>query len=148
MLAYIIMLWFVSLLFSYSIMFNRATLDIGKSISDTDSSTGYQDAITPPWSTKLMLVSFVVSIGTVISGWYQYGWLIGIAITISYLVLVQINIAVLLPKRRSNHFRHLIIRSMMIRYADFVKTGDIMRASAMAALLEKLDVPVPDLLGS
>ena len=47
----------VSLLLGYSLALTEATLAIGRSISDTDNPTGFQDEITPPWSTNLALVS-------------------------------------------------------------------------------------------
>jgi hypothetical protein len=143
MITYITLLWFASLLLGYSLAFNGATLAIGRSISDTGSPAGFQDAITPPWSTSLAIVAYAVSIGAIGYGWYQYGWLPGIGITIGFFFLVPINKVVLLPKSESNHFRRLILHSMMNRYADFIKSGDKMRASAMAALLNKLGTPVP-----
>lgn len=147
MTIYIILLWLVSLLLGYSLAFSGATLTIGKSISDTDSPTGFQDAITPPWSTNLTLLSYAATIGVIGYGWYEYGWLVGIGITIGFIFLVPINKVILLPKSESEHFRRLILRSIMNRYTDLVKSGDQMRASAMAALLEKLGVPVPEELG-
>ncbi len=144
MITYIFCFWLASLLLGYSLAFNGATLAIGKTISDTDSPTGFQDAVTPPWSTNLALVSYAMSIGVVGYGWYQYGWLTGIGLTVAFFLVVVINKVVLLPKSESDHFKRLILHSMMNRYADFIKSGDSMRASAMAALLEKLGAPVPE----
>jgi hypothetical protein len=147
MITYTIILWLASLLLGYSLVFQEATLAIGRSISDTDSPTGFQDAITPPWSTNLALLSYASSIGAVGYGWYQYGWLMGIGITIAFFFLVAINKVVLLPKSESDHFKWQILQSMINRYADSIKSGDSIRASGMATLLEKLGTPVPEDLG-
>jgi hypothetical protein len=144
MAIYIICLWLASLLLGYSLAFSGATLIIGRSISDSGSSTGFQNAITPPWSTNLAIASYAASIGAVGYGLWQLGWLAGMGIVVAYCFLVAVNQALLLPKPGSGHIRRLIIHSMITRYADFVKLGDTVRAAAMAALLEKLDVPVPD----
>lgn len=144
MVTYIICFYIASLLLGYSLAFNGATLAIGRSIADTDSPTGFQDAITPSWSSNLALLSYAASIGAVGYGWYQYGWLTGIGITIVYLFIVAINNVALLPKSESEHFRRLILYSMINRYANFNKTGDCVRATAMAVLLEKLGSPVPE----
>jgi len=144
MIIYIIGLCFVSLLLGYSLKFNEATLRIGRLISDTGSSTGFQDAITPPWTTKLAIISYLAAIGTMGYGWYQYGWLSGIGIIVAFFVLVVLNQILLLPKSESSHFKQLILRSMFNRYADFKKTGDSVRAAAIAALLEKLNAPIPE----
>ena len=149
MTIYIILFWLASLLLGYSLAFNRATLAIGKSISTTDSPTGFtaQDAITPPWSTNLAILSYAVSIGVIGYGWYEYGWLAGLGITLGFFFLVPINLVLLLPKSDGEHFRRLILHSMMNRYADYVKSGDQIRASAMSILLEKIGMPLPDLTG-
>ena len=143
-ITYIIGLWLASLLLGYELAFTGATLAIGRSIGDTDGSTGFQDAITPPWSTNFAIVSYVAAIGAVGYGWYQYGWLTGIGIVVGFFFLVVINKVVLLPKSESDHFKRLILRSMINRYADFKKSGDDVRAAAMATLLDKLGTPVPE----
>ena len=40
------------------------------------------------------------------------------------------------------HFRKLIVHSMINRHADYLKSGDTLRASVMAELLETLGIPV------
>ena len=143
MIIYIILLWLASLLFGYSLRFASATNAIGKSISGTDSPRGFQDAITPPWSTNLALFSYAASIGAVSYGWYEYGWLTGLGIILGFLFLVAINQGILLPKSDSEHYRRLILSSMGNRYADYMKSGDQIRGSLMGHLLKKLGIPAP-----
>jgi hypothetical protein len=138
-------MYFISLLLGYELAFVKATLTIGRSISDTDSPRGFQDAITPPWSTKLGIITYVVALGGVGYGFYKYGWLAGIRITVGILFVVSLNKVILLPKSDSEHFRRLIIQSMISRYADYVKSNDKLRASAIKTLLEKMDIPVSEL---
>lgn len=143
MFIYFVGLYAASLLFGYVHALNSATLTLGRSISDTDTGTGFQDAITPPWSNNLAFFSYAVFVGVVGYGWYEFGWLFGIAITVGFFLIAGVNL-LLLPKSDSAHFRRLIVHSMMNRYANFVKSGDEIRASAMGTLLEKMGVPVPD----
>jgi hypothetical protein len=146
-IIYIILLWLASLLLGYSLVFASATLATGKSISGTDSSRGFQDAITPPWSTNLTLFSYAASIGAVSYGWYEYGWLTGLGIILGFFFLIAINQGLLLPKSDGEHYRWLILSSMGNRYTDYVKSGDQIRASAMGDLLKKLGIPVPGQAG-
>lgn len=48
-------------------------------------------------------------------------------------------------KSDSEHFRRLIIQSMIRRYTDYVKSNDELRVSAIKMILEKLDIPVSEL---
>lgn len=52
--------------------------------------------------------------------------------------------AVLL-KHGSEWLKGSIVRSMMNRHADFVKGGDVMRATAVSEFLDRLGYPVPKL---
>lgn len=144
MIAYITVLWAASLMFAYTLVFSRATLIIGKSISYSDSPTGFQDAITPPWSTKFTILAYAISIGVIGYGWYEYGWLAGLGISCGFCILLVPLSFFILPKSNSEHFRRLIIHSLMNRYADFAKSGDEMRAAATASLLERLGMTIPD----
>jgi len=126
--------------------FSEATLLIGKSISDTDSKRGFQNAITPPWDTNLGLFTYLIVVpASVIYGFIKYGWLAGIGAMAGLFFLMSFNKVVLLPKKDSEHFRALIIQSMIGRYADYTRDHNEFRASAMKELLEQLDIPVTDI---
>lgn len=143
-MIYFILLYAASLLFGYVIAFNGATFHWGRSLSVTDSPTGYQNAITPPWYAIVAYVTYAVSLAVVGYGWYKYGWLAGIGITFGFFALNVFNTAVVLPKSDSNYFRNLIVRSM-IKETDFVKSGDQLREAAMGDLLDKMGIPIAEL---
>jgi len=145
MIAYLIALYIVSFLFGYVLVFSGATFLIGKSINFTDSKTGFQDAITPRWYTNLALFTYLIAVpASVIYGFIKYGWLAGIGVIVGLIFFTVLNIIILLPKKDSEHFRALIIQSMMRRYADYLRDHDEFRASAIKDLLERLDVPLPE----
>lgn len=146
MIFYFLVLFTVSLLLGYALAFTEATLMIGRSISDTDSRTGYQDAITPPKSSTLSLVIYAIVLAWVVYGFIKYGWLVGIGIIVGLIFLTALNKVILLPKKDSEHFRRIIIDSMIRRYANYLREGDELRASALKMLLEKLEVPVSELV--
>jgi hypothetical protein len=95
----------------------------------------------------LSLFSYAASIGAVSYGWYEYGWQIGLGIILGFFFLVAISQGLLLPQSGSEHYRWLILSSMGNRYADYMKSGDQVRASAMGDLLKKLGIPAPGLAG-
>lgn len=139
-------MYLASLALSYEVAFTGATLSIGRSLSDAGTPRGYQDAITPPYSTTLAILVYAFSIGGIIYGVWAFGWLTGLGVAVGLFVAMVINGALITPKSDSQHFRNLIMHSMVNRHADYLKSGDALRASVMAELLEKLGVPVNELV--
>jgi len=142
MAVYLVCMYFVSLALGYVLAFNGATLIIGRSLSDSGTPTGYQDAITPPRFSTFAIVVYIICAGGLIYGFWRFGWLVGFGIIIGFFFAVVLNKVLILPKSHSGHFRKIIIHSMINRHADYIKAGDTLRASAMGMLLEKLGMPV------
>jgi len=146
MITYLVLMYIASLVLGYVLAFNGATLSIGRSLGDAGTPTGYQDAITPPrFSTFALLVYGVCLLGLAL-GFWRFGWLTGIGVALGFFFMVILNKVFFLPKSNSEHFRRLIIHSMIKRHADYLKTGDNFRASAMAELLQKMSIPVKELV--
>lgn len=138
-----IILWVLSILmafgFAYTMQFTISTLTFGKELSDTDSATGFQDAITPPWQTNLALVTYFCCAVVVGVMWWFFGW--ASALGSAAIIFFGSSIAKLfLPKPTGNHYKKLIIQSMCSRYAGFIKSGDPVRADAMKQLLIKAGI--------
>jgi hypothetical protein len=117
---------------------------MGRALSGIGSKTGYQDAITPPWQTNLALAAYLGVPGIIAVAW----WFVGLVTAFFvFLVLAVATIAIgfFLPKPGSEHYQRLILRSMSRRYADFVKSGDVVRAEAMKMLLKKAGID-PDVI--
>ena len=130
----------------YILQFSSATLSMGRELADTDSGTGFQDAITPPWETKFALLVFGGSIVVVGIMWWHLGWLsaIGGAAVIVFGAFVA---KLILAKTTENHYKMLILQSMCSRYANYVRDGDSLRADAMKQLLIKAGID-PDAMKS
>lgn len=142
MAVYLVSIYFASLALGYVLAFTGATLSIGRSLSDYGMPTGYQDAITPPRFSTFAIVVYIACAGGLIYGFWRFGWLIGFGVIIGFFFAVVLNKVFILPKSHSEHFRKIIIHSMINRQADYIKTGDTLRASAIGMLLEKLGMPV------
>ena len=69
-MSYWILLYLASLMFAYEIRFTEATLRFGRSLSPPEflnaNSTGFQDAITPPFSTKLAIAMYLFVVLTLV----------------------------------------------------------------------------------
>ena len=130
----------LGILFCYNHNLTQACKIIGVAISDTDSSTGYQDAITPPNSTNIYLataLAIVVVLGYAV---YAFGWGTGgIALAVFFFVSALAG-ATIMPKPQSIHYLKRIYGSMANRYADFQKEGDSVRAVAIKDLIDKVEV--------
>lgn len=126
----------VTILTAYSLRFCEATLLVGRGLADSDSNAGYQDAISPPWQTNLALMAYTGTLAVLVAIWWQNGF--GACFVGLILVIIGVGITqAILPKADSSHFERLILRSMVKRYADFVRDGDEGRAEAMRFLLQK-----------
>lgn len=145
---YIVFMYFISLALGYILAFTSTTLIIGRSLSDTDTTTGtgYQDAITPPLLSKLAIVVYIICVAGLIFGFWRFGLFIGFGIIIGFFFVVALNKVLILPKSDSEHFRNIIIRSMIKRHADYLRDNDTIRASAIGQLLDKLGTPINDLI--
>jgi hypothetical protein len=138
---YLIAMYLVSLVFGYVVEFTGATLAIGRSLSDAGTSRGYQDAVTPPWITYISLLTYATSLLGIIYGFWAFGGVTGVSVVVGFLLVTSLNKRLLLPNANSQHFRTIIIQSMIYRYANYLKEGDALRATVMSELLEKLGIP-------
>jgi len=127
----------VFLIYAYFGRFSEATLFYGKKISDADSKTGYQDAITPPWTIGLTIVSMLLPIIMLLYIWYSYDWIAG-AITIVFFMFSVSMIRIFLPKKDGEYFKGLILKSLNTRYDKFLSSNDDSRAFASKLLIDKL----------
>lgn len=146
MLGYFVFLYLLSLAFSYELAFTQATLFIGKAISDVPASRGYQDAITPPWSSKVGIAIYIGCFAAIVYGWVVFGMLTGLTAVIVFYLAVLLNKVLLIPKSHSEHFRRIVIHSLINRHANYLKSGDELRASTAAYLLQRLGIPVNELV--
>jgi len=125
--------------FAYTLQFTSATLSMGKELSDTESSTGFQDAITPPWQTNLAIVVYLGSVVVIGVTWWQLGWVS--ALGVAAVIFIGSYVAKFaLPKPTGNHYKGLIIRSMVSRHAGYVRDGDALKAAAVKILLVKAGI--------
>lgn len=119
---------------AYTLKIAESALVLGRQLSGEFTGTGYQDAISPPWATKLamcvyagMPLLFIFAVAT--QGWGSA------AVTLAIIFLGGWVAGRVLPQASSPHFLGLIHRSMISRYADYVRDGDALRADAMKDLL-------------
>jgi hypothetical protein len=134
----------LALAVAYTTLLSVATLSLGRALSDTESRTGYQDAVTPPWSANFGVAVYGITLAVLGLSWYEFGIGRATLALIAFVVSILLSRRVL-PREDSLHFKTLIIQSMSRRYANFVRDGDPIRATAMKALLEKAGVP-PEVL--
>ena len=126
---------------AYAFNFTAATLSFGRELSTTGSPRGYQDAITPPWETRLGLFTYSMVLLVITASWYEFGAARG-GLTVLAIFVALLVARRCIPPEDSAHYRILIKQSMVSRYADFVRDGDTCRADAMKELLDKAGIPV------
>lgn len=138
-----IVLWIivgmVTVAFAYSMRFTQATLSLGRILADTEVGTGVQDAVTPPWQTNLVMTAYIGVAAVVGVMWWHTGWGSGLG-ALALILFGGGAVGAAFPDKDAPHFRNLILRSMISRYADYVRDGDLMRAEAMKDLLTKAGV--------
>lgn len=127
--------------FAYSATFSGATLAFGRALSSTNSKTGYQDAVTPPWSANFSLLVYGAIVAVIAMSWWNFGTFRG-CLAIFVILAGAIVFRRVIPGEDSFYYKRLIIESMVRRYADFVRGNDKVRAAAMKELLENAGVPI------
>lgn len=120
----------------YTLRFTAATLAFGRELSGSTSTTGFQDAITPPWQTKLAITVYIGIAAVVLIMWWQLGW-VSVLLALLAIVVVLSVATLVLPKASGGHYRRVILRSMIARYANYVRDRDALRAEAMKHLLTR-----------
>lgn len=122
--------------FQFGLSLTAATLRIGRVLADTNSGTGYQDAITPPFSTKLTIACWFIILCFI---YYMYAYgskndaIIAAVIFISTTFFSKV---IFIPEATSPFWIQMIFRSLLTRAANYEKTGEYMRAEAAKELLE------------
>ncbi len=139
---FLLISFLMAIVLRYELNFTETTRLLGSSISN-GGSTGLQDAITPPWSTWVELTIYIFSIVINVLGFYLFGWKWGIGLAFLFLIFLTIA-KFIVPKSESDHFNNMIFKSMINRYANYVKDNDSIRANAMKELLERMGLEVPD----
>lgn len=139
----LIILWITVIFFTfawaYASRLAEATLSFGKSVSDSDSATGLQDAVTPRWVTNFSLFTYIGCLCAIIAmGWF-FSWKLVLA-AIATIFFGGMIVRQLLPKPDSVFFVKMISRSLMNRYADFIKNNDSVRANAIKNILSKIGI--------
>lgn len=125
--------------FRYNAGLVEACRVAGVSISDFDSGTGYQDAITPPSSSNISLITGFSAALLIGFAFYQYGWPTGLISVVVFFIASLIAGATMIPDPESAHYLRRIYHSLINRYADFVKSGDSVRANAIKVLIGKFE---------
>lgn len=138
--AYIVWMYLVSLPLAYVVVFNEAAKIISIPLSG-DGSDIYHASILPPSYANWAIVVYVTTAASIAYGFWKFGWGDGIFAFIGTFFAMSFNKARLLPKLGSQHYRGIVTHSMISRYADYVRDGDQLRASAMGDLLEKMGFP-------
>ena len=129
-----ILVFITAIPFRIDIEFRNFNKVVGLELSSSKMGTGYQDAITPP---KLNYVSYIfwpLNIFIIFAGFSDFGssGFIILGIFIFSAILTWIFICPKLDK----FFLKTLFYSMINRHADYVKSGDKLRAEAMKSVLE------------
>src|SRR5882724_437876 len=95
-------------LLGYELQFTAATLSFGRSLSDSNTGTGFQAAITPPWEAKVGLVIYGLTLALVGISWYEFG-IVRALLSVAILFVGLLFVRWLLPSPESAHFKALII---------------------------------------
>ena len=129
----------LGILFRYNLGLTQSCKIVGINLSDTESDTGFQDAITPPSSSNVTLVSWIVIIGLFVFTTYQFGWgSFGISFAV-FLIFTVVAGAIFIPKPESKHYLERIYTSMKDRCVNYEKSGDTEKNLAMKNLIEKYE---------
>ena len=131
---------------AYTTQFITATLTMGRELAGSTTKRGFQDAITPPWQTNLALVVYVGIPIVALVMWWRIGWPSALAGMVAIFV-GSLVAGFIVPQASGGHYQRLILQSMIARYANYLRDGDVLRAEAMKQLLTRAGID-PDPCGA
>ena len=131
---------------AYTMQFTTATLTMGRELAGNTTKRGFQDAIAPPWQTNLALVVYVGIPTVAVVMWWRIGWPSALAGMVAIFV-GSLVAGFIVPQAPGGHYQRLILQSMIARYANYVRDGDVLRAEAMKQLLTRAGID-PDAMRS
>lgn len=131
MLLIVVAAGIVGAVYAFAGNMQAATLWASRKLSPAGNESmmpeGIQDAITPPWLTRLNILWMVgllaILVGGSLSRWYL--GILGIVLFIFFCVIIE----KILPKQLAAYIRHIAV-SLANREADYRKANDAMRADA------------------
>ena len=129
-----ILVFITAIPFRIDIEFRNFNKVVGLELSSSKMGTGYQDAITPP---KLNYVSYIfwpLNIFIIFAGFSDFG-LSGFII-LGIFIFSAILTGIFICPKLDKFFLKTLFYSMINRHADYVKSGDKLRAEAMKSVLE------------
>jgi hypothetical protein len=116
----------------------QACLRIGRAISDTGLKTGFQDAVSPPLSSYLALLSYSAALVVVVAQFWIYGAEAGFAsVALGGAAMLAAGLTVI-PKPESDFWTRRIYASLVRRLANYRRDGDTMRAHATELLVGRI----------
>jgi hypothetical protein len=122
----------------YMLAQSQACLIIGRSLSGTDTSTGLQDAITPPEAANRTLILWALTVAAFVAAFWVFGLDVGVTTVVVFFIALFVAGAVFVPKPQSAHWVGVVQRSLADRAAAYRKGGDLARATAVEDLLGML----------
>ncbi len=130
----------VTVVFSaYTKNYQETTLNLGKRISPTDSSTGPQDAIKPKAQTRNNLIMFLLWGLSALQAFVALQWYYAVgALVVSFIGAVPLISLQFIPRPGSQYFVNKITNDCESRLSDYEKAGDEERVAAMKLVLERL----------
>ena len=121
--------------------FINYTKSLGLELSNEKDGTGYQNAITPPLFPVIASVIYGLSLFVIISGFFDSSFKTGfIYLGLYLLTLIVVGATLFRPNSLSplaKPFYHIVLNSIVNRYANYKKNNDEVRAKALGIVLEK-----------
>jgi hypothetical protein len=137
----------LAIAFRWDLGLNAACLTVGRRLSTETVGTGFQDALTPPWRTKLALTLWAIVFIVFLAAFSSFGFEVGAALVALFVLVSVLTGALLIPAPESRHYLRIIFHALVNRLADFRRDGDEFREKAASVLVDQMMIAYPDLLG-
>jgi hypothetical protein len=98
---------------------------------------GFQDAITPPWHTRVTFLHWGLCLATYVWGFFILPWYVALLWPVPFAIVKRV-IGSLLPSPSSQFYRRKLISSLESRCKQFDRAGDDMRLGAAAHMIARL----------
>ena len=130
--------------FRYALRLTEACLFVGKAISDSESKTGFQDAVSPPIWTPITFAIWGGMIALIGWSFWSLGWVNGLIVIVILFGTSSIAGRTVIPRADAPYWVKMIYASMARRVAAYRKANDHMRADAGQDLAHRIETRLAD----
>ena len=138
MITFLALMYLLSLALGYAAAFDGCTRKLWLSVRNNEMPDALKLALNPPWVRMLIYSTCLASIMGVGYGFWRFGFLPGAGIAFCFILASKTGEMFLQNNMNSSFHLNVMLRAVLRRQADYMRSGDLDRAKSMECLISKV----------